>query len=275
MNPIEKVPVSNVVAIILTLIMGIAIPVLSFIFCRKKLNGKTKSFFVGAGVFFLFALILEQVAKLPFYLNENLLNFINQNLIISCLFAALYAGIFEEFGRFIAFKSLLRKDLEDDRQAFMYGAGHAGMEIIAILVISMISNLYYCIVINSGNLPSLIQKSGSATAGALQLIQSQLINTKSYVFYLSIIERLSAFLSHIAFSLIVFFASKNKKNWFYLPIAIILHAGLDFISGLLSSLHYPIWAIELFILLLSALNGLFAFFAWKNQHSQPKIVEVE
>ena len=82
MNPVEKVPLANVISIIIVMILAIAIPVMTFIILRKKLNGKTKSFFVGCGVFLVFALILEQVFKLPFYLNEACLNFFNKNLLI-------------------------------------------------------------------------------------------------------------------------------------------------------------------------------------------------
>ena len=275
MNPVEKVPLANVISIIIVMILAIAIPVMTFIILRKKLNGKTKSFFVGCGVFLVFALILEQVFKLPFYLNEACLNFFNKNLLISSLFGALLAGLFEEFGRFTAFKTILKKELNDDFQSFMYGAGHAGMEIIAILFVSMVSNLYYSILINSGNINTLLSNSGGATAHAILLIKSQLINTKFYVFYLSIFERLFAFISHISFSVIVWFACKNKKDWFYLPIAIFLHAGLDFVSVILSSMSYPVWLIELFILLISVLNAIFAYFTWKSKHSKPKVMEVE
>lgn len=275
MNPVEKVPLVNVVSIIIVMILAIAIPVITFIILRKKLNGKTKSFFVGCGVFLVFALILEQVFKLPFYLNEACLNFFNKNLLISSLFGALLAGLFEEFGRFTAFKTILKKELNDDFQSFMYGAGHAGMEIIAILFVSMVSNLYYSILINSGNINTLLSNSGGATAHAILLIKSQLINTKFYVFYLSIFERLFAFISHISFSVIVWFACKNKKDWFYLPIAIFLHAGLDFVSVILSSMRYPVWLIELFILLISVLNAIFAYFTWKSKHLKPKVMEVE
>ena len=275
MNSVEKVPLANVISIIIVMILAIAIPVMTFIILRKKLNGKTKSFFVGCGVFLVFALILEQVFKLPFYLNEACLNFFNKNLLISSLFGALLAGLFEEFGRFTAFKTILKKDLNDDFQSFMYGAGHAGMEIIAILFVSMVSNLYYSILINSGNINTLLSNSGGATAHAILLIKSQLINTKFYVFYLSIFERLFAFISHISFSVIVWFACKNKKDWFYLPIAIFLHAGLDFVSVILSSMSYPVWLIELFILLISVLNAIFAYFTWKSKHLKPRVMEVE
>ena len=275
MNPVETVPLANVISIIIVMILAIAIPVMTFIILRKKLNGKTKSFFVGCGVFLVFALILEQVFKLPFYLNEACLNFFNKNLLISSLFGALLAGLFEEFGRFTAFKTILKKELNDDFQSFMYGAGHAGMEIIAILFVSMVSNLYYSILINSGNINTLLSNSGGATAHAILLIKSQLINTKFYVFYLSIFERLFAFISHISFSVIVWFACKNKKDWFYLPIAIFLHAGLDFVSVILSSMSYPVWLIELFILLISVLNAIFAYFTWKSKHLKPKVMEVE
>ena len=282
MNPVEKVPLANVISIIIVMILAIAIPVMTFIILRKKLNGKTKSFFVGCGVFLVFALILEQVFKLPFYLISSIIslfskivNFFNKNLLISSLFGALLAGLFEEFGRFTAFKTILQKELNDDFQSFMYGAGHAGMEIIAILFVSMVSNLYYSILINSGNINTLLSNSGGATAHAILLIKSQLINTKFYVFYLSIFERLFAFISHISFSVIVWFACKNKKDWFYLPIAIFLHAGLDFVSVILSSMSYPVWLIELFILLISVLNAIFAYFTWKSKHSKPRFMEVE
>ena len=53
------------------------------------------------------------------------------------------AGIFEETGRFLAFKTVLRKKQGKDINALMYGAGHGGFEAAALLGITMINNIIY------------------------------------------------------------------------------------------------------------------------------------
>ena len=96
----------------------------------KKKGGQVSAFFVGCAVFVVFALLLESLVHnlvlkgLP--VGEKILG----NTLLYALYGGLMAGLFEETGRFLAFKTVLKKRQDNDRNALMYGAGHGGIECI-------------------------------------------------------------------------------------------------------------------------------------------------
>lgn len=60
------------------------------------------------------------------------------------------AGLFEETGRFLAMRYVLKKEHGNAHNALMYGAGHGGLEMFVILSLGMINNLIYSVMINLG-----------------------------------------------------------------------------------------------------------------------------
>ena len=99
-----------------TLAIAIGLPVIvmnnfSFIVIRmivfmKKLHGKFLPVLIGAGTFIVFALLLEQllhtVVQLVF--KERL----TQNVFAYAVYGGLAAALFEETGRFLAMKYLMK-----------------------------------------------------------------------------------------------------------------------------------------------------------------------
>ena len=94
-------------------------------------------------------MILEQIFH-SFILNSDAGKVIQSNIWLYGIYGGLMAGLFEETGRFVAFKTVLKKDLINDKNALMYGAGHGGIEVFFILVFSMVSNIVVSIMLNSG-----------------------------------------------------------------------------------------------------------------------------
>ena len=74
------------------------------LFFRRQ-GGRWRDFFLGAAVFFLFALVLEQGGH-SLVLNGPLGQTITGNLLLYALYGGLMAGLFEEVGRLVAFRLL-------------------------------------------------------------------------------------------------------------------------------------------------------------------------
>jgi uncharacterized membrane protein YhfC len=88
----------------------------------------------------LFAFVLEQIVH-SIVLTSPAGTKIQGSIWLMALYGGLMAGLFEETGRFLAFKTILRSKRNNDANALMYGAGHGGFEAMMILGITMISNL--------------------------------------------------------------------------------------------------------------------------------------
>jgi len=172
------------------------------------------------------------------------------------------AGLFEETGRFIAFKTVLRKKRDKDINALMYGAGHGGFEAAVLLGVSMISNVVLAIMINSGNISGI---TGSLSGDALTQLEvglETLTTTPSYTFLIGIMERVFAVTLQIALSVIVWFAAKNKNRLYLYPVAILIHFFVDALAVILAQYNVPVLAIEAVICIMMALAALFAKKTW-------------
>ena len=116
-----SVPTLSVAFMALATLYSFAAPILLLIYYRKK-GADILPFFIGCIVFVIFALILEslmhQLVLKVLPVGKTILG----NTLLYALYGGLAAGIFEETGRFLAFKTVLKKKLGNDRNALMYGA---------------------------------------------------------------------------------------------------------------------------------------------------------
>lgn len=244
-------------------VISFALPVVLYLMFRKRFDGDGKAFWTGAAVFLLFALVLER------FLHQMVLGTaagerIQNNFWLYAIYGGLAAGIFEETGRFLAMRFVLKKDWSNDGNALLYGAGHGGAEAALLLGITMISNLALSVMINTGSLESILN---TVPAEALDQAQTQLralVETQPADFLLGIVERLIAVTFHLALSVLVWFAATRKGRFRLFPLAILLHALLD-AAAVIVSKHASILLTECTIALITLLTVIIARAVW-NRH---------
>ena len=265
----------SIVFMSISALAGIALPIALMIFFRKKYKTGVKTFFIGCAVFIVFALILEQIFH-SFILNSDAGKVIQSNIWLYGIYGGLMAGLFEETGRFVAFKTVLKKDLINDKNALMYGAGHGGIEVFFILVFSMVSNIVVSIMLNSGAVTLL-------TTGITDEAQLQAMNksfellsaTPSGDFLLSIIERIAAVAIHISLSVLVWFAVKKQGKCFWLyPLAILLHTLVNAVAVILARYVPSMWIVIAVIYIITAGFAAIASKVWKIHSSNDGFTEI-
>lgn len=179
--------------------------VLAALFCFilylwiKRNKSEIKPIVVGMATFLMFSIIFENIAH-TFFLTvaEERAQMISESFLLYLFYGCSMAGVFEETGRYFAFKYILPRD-STRTVAISYGIGHGGIELLL-----------------SGVLLLLI--SGPEKFGVSES-------------FLWISERLIALLGHGALSIIVFVAVKRKYKSL-LIVAIILHGIADIPIGL-------------------------------------------
>lgn len=203
-----------IVSLIVSTLICFLIPTISFIYFAKKHKKVPKSFLVGMLIFF----VSQMLIRIPIltYVLPNMMWFIKMqtNPYIYGIFLGLTAGIFEEVGRYIAFKYLLKNNREFD-DGISYGIGHGGIEAILLTGVSCLSTLIVCIMINNGTI-------NTNSSGALSLLYNQCISLTKGTAIIPGIERISAMAIHIGLSMIVLYGVRNRKI-IYLFIAILIH----------------------------------------------------
>jgi uncharacterized membrane protein YhfC len=272
-----KVATLSIVFMAISGLIGIAIPVVLFFLFRKKYKADILPFFIGCAVFLIFVMLLESSAH-KLILSSGIGKAIMNNFWVYGIYGGLMAGLFEEVGRFTAFKTVLRKNSGKDQNALMYGAGHGGFEAIYLLGVGMISNIVMSITINAGFSSRLT--AGITDPAALQRVNATIAaiaETPSIYFLAGSLERFAAVALHISLSVLVWFAAKKEVRRFYLlPLAIFLHALMDAVAVILSHYTSQIWLIEGVVYGLSACCVLIALVVWRKYSSRTDpIAEIE
>lgn len=222
---------------------GILVPLGLYYYFKKKFGTGRKPFFTGCAVMLLFAFVLEQIVH-RVVLSLAAGDVIAENLWLYGLYGGLMAGLFEETGRYAAFRTVLKGSRENDGVALMYGAGHGGFEMFMILALTAVSNLALAYMMNSGDMEGLMALVGldgaaatmdgsvagaagmtdaAALAGAagisegeaaqametLNTLMAQLAEASPVMFLVSLMERLAALVLQISLSVMVWFSAKG------------------------------------------------------------------
>lgn len=183
------------------------------------------------------------------------------------LYGALMAGLFEETGRFLAMRYVLKKEHGNAHNALMYGAGHGGFEMFVILSMGMVNNLIYALMINinMGQTQTLLASLDEVSKNTLQTAFDTLIQTPSWQFALSPVERIAAITAQIGLSVIVWFAAEGEKSrmslWF---LAIALHALLDGVAVVTSRSGMSLIAVEALVWVMTVGIVFVAVNIWKK-----------
>lgn len=248
--------------------MGIAaaialfLPVALLVLWKRRKRGiQMAPFIVGAGVFIVFALLLEQMCHyLVLNRDTSLAAFINGHDWAFVLYGALAAGVFEETGRLLAFKIVLKK-MKNKETAITYGIGHGGIESILVVGISTVSSfILVCAIHSMGGVENYVALVPAESQGILRENLNTLLGTPAYIFLLAGVERISTIIFHIALSVLVFFAAQRPGKWYFYPLAVFAHMFLDIFAvmyqrGMIKNLA----VMELIIIVITAAAVYFAY----------------
>lgn len=215
-----QVSIFSIIFMVISAIISIGLPITLFAVFHKKYNAKTLPMIIGIIAFIVFALILERSVHGIVLSNFRL----SEKPFVYILYGIFMAGIFEETARFVSF-NILKKRYNCFGTGLAYGVGHGGIESVLIVGISMINNIAFCILLNTGGAEAV---TGKLQGDALVQLNTQintLLSTAPYMFLIGGIERIFAITVQISLSMIVYYSVHAKKRLF--PLAIILHAIVD------------------------------------------------
>ena len=238
---------NSIPSLIITVILMIAIPVISFIYWRKRHKQQTKISWLIAGAvgFFVSARVLELGIHYFCIIADNPVSrFINGNATAFVLYGITMAGVFEECGRYVILKYVMKKNRTCEN-AVLYGIGHGGIEILAVILPAMITYLAVAVMLSRGDTETALRTlniTEETAAAALPSVQAAAAFDYGMM-AMNVIERLLALLLHIGLTVIVFYGVVNARK-IYLPMAILLHMLMDMFPALYQRGLVPLWAVE-------------------------------
>ena len=216
-------------AMLQTGVLAITIPVVLIVAWKMYTKRSLVPFWVGIMVFIAFSRMLEMIPHSLFLLSSNPVSkAINGNVVLYVIYAATVAALFEETGRYLAFRFVLTKH-PNKETAVTYGIGHGGIECVLVLGVTYIQYYAYGQLINSGSMDKMLSayKDSSQSVDALNQLITNIKGVTKMTCYMANLERISAMMVQIALSILVFqavyVAGKKYMYW----VAVALHFLMD------------------------------------------------
>lgn len=216
-------------AMLQTGVLAITIPVVLIVAWKMYTKRSLVPFWVGIMVFIAFSRMLEMIPHSLFLLSSNPVSkAINGNVVLYVIYAATVAALFEETGRYLAFRFVLTKH-PNKETAVTYGIGHGGIECVLVLGVTYIQYYAYGQLINSGSMDKMLSayKDSSQSVDALNQLITNIKEVTKMTCYMADLERISAMMVQIALSILVFqavyVAGKKYMYW----VAVALHFLMD------------------------------------------------
>ncbi|MCD1258664.1 YhfC family intramembrane metalloprotease [Paenibacillus athensensis] len=247
--------ISLFITMILTGLLCIALPLTVFVVLRRRLALRWGVFGIGMLTFFVSQVVLRLPWQIPLTKAAAAHGWTTGwSGVLLGLGAAVTAGVFEEGGRYLTYRWLVRRPTRSD--AIALGLGHGGFESMALVGVSIIASGMVMFLVSQGALPLPADQ-----AAALQPTLDKLAHTAWYEQLVALLERASAISFHVAMSALVYTAYVRRK-WLPLWGALGLHIVLDGSAALLAPRH--LWLEELLLAVVAAvcLWGLVRF--WKR-----------
>ena len=258
MSELENIIIgkSAVPSLIITVILMIAIPVIFFIYWWKNHKQQTKIgwLIVGAVGFIVSARVLELGVHMVCIVADNPVSrFINGNTVVYVLYGITMAGLFEECGRYIILRYIMKKNRTPEN-AVLYGIGHGGIEVLTVVLPSIILYLAIAVLFSSGNMAnafSTLNITEETAAAALPSVETAAAFDYAMM-AMNVLERLFVMLIHIGCTVIVYYGVVNRKKG-CLPMAIVLHMLVDTFPALYQRTIVPLWSVEVWTAVCTAI----------------------
>ena len=257
-------PINSFIYIGILIAFGIVFPLIVAIVWVIKKKERFTTVLIGALTWLIFAIVLESIPKSFILSPTNPVGaFLANNIFLLSVVGALLAGLFEEIGRYIIFKTFLEKRTNKET-AISQGIGHGGFEALFILLNVGIQLLLFALLIQEGGFDALIEYIASAGVDPTQIaaVSDQLKTMSLSNTLVTCLERCMAMLLHVGLSIIVF-TSVRKKKIGLLLLAILLHTLIDIPAAL-----YQFGVLNLFIteIIISVYAIIVFCFAYKRYY---------
>jgi len=219
----------NIAGYLIAIAIDVLFPVALAIWVRRRFRVRWRYLAMGAVVFAIsqMAIRIPAMKAIEYFLLADTLKSSDTAMMVYLAIAAITAGLFEEVGRYLGWKVLLKKVERSFEGAVMYGVGHGGLE-SALLI----GGLAVAGMINAIVLPGLDPQSlGLPPEQVQQIVEAQrtFATMPWWLPVLGGVERIFAMIVQISMSvLVVQCFVRGSTAWLW--IAVGYHAFVDFVA---------------------------------------------
>jgi uncharacterized membrane protein YhfC len=220
-----QVSTARIAATIVAILLEVALPIVLAAIIRRRLGVGWRYFGYGALIFFLFQLISRVPAvQVIQALIAPQLQASRALLLAWVVILAVSAGLFEEIGRYVGYRWLMRHEEKTWRKAVMYGLGHGGLESMLLVAGLLLLSLINLLVLPSaiGTLPPEQRTLAERQLAALAALPD-------WAPLLSVWERLWGLPVHVALSVMVLQVFR-RGSVVWLWLAVVAHTLVNLVA---------------------------------------------
>jgi len=258
------IPVSNIIAFSVALILTTAFPAVLLIILaiKKRITGLPLLFGVLA---FLISQVLIRLPLMGILANHLWYQQFATMVVPFIIFTAFTAGVFEESARLGG--ALLLKKQRNYKDIISFGLGHGLCEVVAIVGLAHVNNILFSLAINNqGADNDLVALTlGSLPPQTLSILTEQLIAATPSLVAIGILERFGAVAFHIFATFLIFKGVITHQKLRYYILAILAHTAANAITLFVFRAAGPIVAVTVLLLLGFAMG----WYVWKQRKVLP------
>jgi uncharacterized membrane protein YhfC len=216
-------------------LFAILYPVLLAVAARRRLGAGWRYFWFGALIFAIFQLVtrVPAVDAIGLVFGKQ----IQSSPVLRwgwLLILAVTAGLFEEVGRYVGYRLLMRREEKTWNRGVMYGLGHGGLESILIVGLAGLYSLLQLVTISAVGLKVVPAAQRAQVAQQLHAIAAQ----PGWFPLLAAWERLWTIPVQVALSVMVLQVFR-RGNIGWLWLAVLAHAVVDGVTTGVNQLLGP------------------------------------
>ena len=229
MNQPFQISNAWVAAGIAAIVFDILYPLALGLYARRRLGASWRYFGYGALIFVLFQLISRVPITLAIQsLIAPQLQASRAALVAWVAVSALTAGIFEELGRYVGYRWLMRREEKTWAKGVMYGIGHGGIESMLLVAGLTAITVIQVLALSRTDLSTLPLTAEQRALAAQQL--AAIAAQPAWAPLAGAWERLWTIPLHVALSVVVLQVfRRGSMRWLWL--AILAHALADLLGA--------------------------------------------
>jgi len=225
-----------------------------------------KYLLAGALGFFVSVRVLELAVHMVCIVMDNPVSrFINGHTAAFVLYGIVMAGVFEECGRYLILRFLMKRDRSRENAVF-YGLGHGGMEVWLITLLGVINYLVMAVMLYTGGVEGALASLGAGAEYREEFLAlfASVAGYGGWNVFWAVLERALCMVVHTALTVVVFHSIEGGGRR-YLLYAVLAHMAVDVMAALAQRGMAGVLVTELWLAAWAAALAFWAVRLYRRQ----------
>lgn len=241
-------------------LVSIGGPIAYMVYCKRVLKASLVPIVAGITVYMVAVIGFESFLHQFFIYGSNAAaDFINSNKWMYVLYLGLSTAVFEQAGRWLAFKFMLKKYTPDDT-ALTYGIGHGAAQTVMPIGIGLALSSIMLYSVKSTGYDEYLAMIGEDQAATFNEMLLSYTSTGVHYYMWTALEMLMVLVVQVGLSVLVFKAVRRANSLHLLFIAAALHFVFTSVGALsVAGITTSIAIVEVGCLIIAIVIAFYAF----------------